>query len=154
VRPPHLAGRHPGGARDRLDHHPFERTLMQLASDQPDEEVTFAGGGPAEEAGQQPLARRLGPGPGHRAHLREHGVHLAHGQGGRRLPRRSVAGRHVPERRVAHADLALAQLTREEGDHDRHFRRAGRPEQGSDLVDLDATPWSGRHGLRCEHELG
>ena len=49
------SGRHPGGAGDRLDHHPFERALVQFPGDQPDEEVAFARGGPPE----RPASRRL-----------------------------------------------------------------------------------------------
>jgi hypothetical protein len=154
VRPPDLAGRHPGGAGDRLDHHPFERALVQFPGDQPDEEVAFTRGGPAEEISQQAPARRLGSCPGHGAHLGEGGVYLGDGEGGRRLAGRTVPGEQSSEGGVAHADLALEQLTGEKSDHGRHFVRASRAEQARDLVDLDAAARGRGHGLRGEHQLG
>src|SRR5215472_15174607 len=154
VRPPDLAGRYPGGAGDRLDHHPFQRALVQFPRDQPGEEVALGRGGPAEQTGQQAPARRLGAGPGDRAHLGERGVYLTHGEGRHCLFGRAVPGEQPAKGRVAHADLALEQLAGEEGDDNRHFLRAGRAEQARDLLDLDAAPWGRGHGLRGQHQLG
>jgi hypothetical protein len=120
---------------------------VQFPCDQPGEEVALTRGGPVKQAGQQLPARRLGPGPGHRTHLTEHRVDLTHGEDRRGLLRRAVPGEQPAEGRVAHADLALEQLTREEGDHGRHFLWAGLAEQPGDLVDLDAAPRGRRYGL-------
>ena len=65
-----------------------------------------------------------------------------------------IAGEQPSEGGVAHADLALEQLTGEESDHSRHLVRASRAEQARDLVDLDAAARGRGHGLRGEHQLG
>ena len=127
---------------------------MQFPRDQADEEIALGVGGPAEELSQHAPARCLCPRAGHRAHLGEHAVYLADGESGRHPARRAASRGQSPEGRVAHADLPLAQLTGEKGDRDRDLRRAGRAEQIGDLSDLDATPWRGCDGLRCEHEFG
>ena len=59
-RPAHLARRQPGRLGDRLDHHPLERALAQLADQQAQQEVLLGLGRPPEQLPQQPqpLARR------------------------------------------------------------------------------------------------
>jgi hypothetical protein len=153
MRPPDLLGRHTSRTRDRLDHHAFQRALVQLAGQQPGQESALGGGGPAEQVGQQPPAARLGAGPSYRADLREHRIGLGHGQRRHSEPGGGRLVQQIPQRRVADPDLPLQQFAGQEGDHDRDLRRAGGAQQFGDLVDLDAPPGGGRHRLRGECEL-
>ena len=101
VRPAYLPGVHPGGPRDRLDHHAFQRALVQFPRQQPGQEDCSAGVARANRIRQQPAPLRLGSGPDGCADLREHRVRPGQGERARgpasrpgRWPR--AAGRRAP----------------------------------------------------------
>ena len=167
--PAHLAGVHPGGPRDRLDHHAFQCALVQFAGQQPGQEGLLGQGGPGEQGAEQPAPLSLGPGSGGGPDRREHGVGLGQGQrplarvraarvrgtrsararaarpgrgSGPGAPGRRIGPEQATERRVTHPDLPLAKLTGEERNRHRNLIRRRPAQQSGDLVDLD--PAAGR----------
>ena len=116
---------------------------------QPHQEALLAGGRAPEQRRERLAPGALGAGAGQRADPLEARVDLRDGQ------RRLLGGRRcVAQRRVADADLALAQLAREE-------RHAGldlagvQPAQGlGERGDLAQPGGGGGDGLRGLHEAG
>jgi len=148
VRPAYLPGVHPGGPRDGLDHHAFQRALVQFSRQQPGQEGLLGRGGPGEQDAQQPAPLSLGSGPDGRADLREHRVRPGQGEGlAARVPVRAAGrGQQAAERGVAHPDLPLAQFAGEERDRHRDLFRRRPAQQPGDLIDLD--PAAGRQRYR------
>jgi hypothetical protein len=69
------------------------------------------------------------------------------------VARRRPEPGQVAQGRVAHADLALPQLSGQEGDHDRDLAGAGPAQQGGDLRDLGGPPGRGRDRFRRLDQL-
>jgi len=165
VRPAHLAGVHPGGPRDGLDHHAFQRALVQFAGEQPGQEGLLGRPRPGEHGPEQPPPLGLGPGTDGSPDGREHGIGLGQGQrAGRRIGaggagggRRGIASEAARARagvaqqaaqgRVPHPDLPLAQFAREKRDRHRNLIRRRPAQQPRDLVDLDPAAGRQRYGL-------
>ena len=102
------AGRHAGGARDRVDQDAFERALAQLAEQQPDEEILLVARRAAEQLAQQRGARVGRSGAGERRDAFEGGVDFdessdgASAGGTSRIPESSgAANLHPPLARLA-----------------------------------------------------
>ena len=101
----------PGRARERLHHHPLERALAQLATQQPPQELGLPRRRAGEQLDERIAPRSLRPRAGKPTDPLERRINLADRQA-RRIRRR----RQVTQRRPPHTDLALAQLTRQERD--------------------------------------
>ena len=114
-RPAHLVRRHPGGGGERLGHEPGERSLAELAEDQPHQEILLLAGRADEEAGEEAASFGRGAGAGRGGDAPEGRVHLAQGE-------RGLGGgglRHgAPQGGAAQADPPLAQVAGEEGHGD------------------------------------
>ncbi len=165
MRPPHFCGRHVGGGRDGLDHDTFQRTLVQVTGDEPGQEGPLAGARACEQGREQPPPLRLRSWAGGRADLcedRVNGGERETGGGDRGLTRgllwgarARVRGRgflrrpdgarwpgdtgDIPKCGIAHADLALAQLSGQKCDRDRNLPRLRAAEQVRDRLDLGAA---------------
>ena len=165
--PADLSGGHPGGPRHSLDHHAFQRTLVQFASQQPGQERLLGRGRAGEQGAQQPAPLGLGPLTGGGPYRRKHGVGLGQGQrpGGRARagpapaaplsasppsvrppPCLQIGPEQATECRVTHPDLPLAKFPGEERDRDRDLTRRRPAQQPGDLADLD--PAGGRQRYR------
>lgn len=129
--PAHLGRGHVRGHGDRLDHHPVERSLAQLARQQPVQERLLLPGEGAEQLAEQLTARRLRTGARLRLDAFEQGVDLRQGRRGD-LTRLGEVGQAPP----AHPDLALRQLTRQVGDGDLGLVRSHPAEQLGEVPDL------------------
>ncbi len=92
-------------SRDRIGQQPGLRSLPELAGDDPTEHPLFIRGQRREQTLHQQLAAGLRAHAGNCAELGEPAIDLAH-----RERSRLCGGRHVPQARPAHADLALAHL--------------------------------------------
>ena len=148
-RPPQVGGGDLGGARGRVRHHALERALAQLARQQRAQEALLALGRLLEQRGQRRAPGRLRAGPAEAADARERGVDLAHAQ---RRPERRRG--QLPQRRPADADLALAQLARQERDGDRGLVRRGRAQHRGQRLDLAAAGARRGDGLGGGDEVG
>ncbi len=93
--PAYLLGRYLGRAGNRLDHHSFQGTLVQLTGKQTDEELAFRHRGALEHRCQQAFALRLGARAADLADRLEYRVGLGDGQrgDGRRGKARAGTGR-------------------------------------------------------------
>ena len=134
----------PGSLRDRVGHQPRQRTLAQLADQQPAHEVTLGLGAASEERCEQvaPCPHRTLA--GRVLHLRQQPVEVGHGD--RRRGRRN--GLEPADGGPAHPDAPLPGFAGEETHHRPHvgFRRAGQQlREGGDLL----RPFRG-----CRHHLG
>ena len=148
--PPDLGRANVRGLRDRIGHQTDERALAELAAEQSTQERLFGFGRGGKDRVDQLRPAGLGALAGDRADLGERGVDAAHRQRG--FGRRR---RQRPQRRPAHPDLTLRQLTGQPRDDDGDERRVrlGRrsPEQLGDAGDLGrarrhGTDVSGRGG--------
>ena len=122
-------GRRP---RDGVGHQPGERTLPQLAREEPPQERGLSRRGARQQVGEQGAATGRGPAPGRPLELGDRPVELGDGDRRRRRGCRLDAVDHP----VPHADPALARRTREEADHDGHLARLEAAEQPGEQRDL------------------
>ena len=90
--PAHVRHRHLGRPGHRVGHHAFQRSLAQLAGQQPDQEPLLGLGGPAEQLADQGPPRRRRALSGYRADGRQRRVHLAQRQA-RACPRAAKPSR-------------------------------------------------------------
>ena len=105
-------------ARQRVLHHAFECALAELTHDQPPEKCLLFGCRACEQAHQVAAAFSLRVTAGELADGLQGGVDFHQAERGRLGWRRQIA-----HRRVAHADLALAQLAGQKRHADRRLRR-------------------------------
>ena len=105
-----------GGRRHGVEHHALERSLPQLAGEQPAQQLLLAAVARPNSAGQPAPARPASPALRAPAMVVERRVDLADGQ--RRLGRRR---RQVAQRGPADAGAPLRQLAGQVGDHDGHL---------------------------------
>ena len=122
-RAPQIAGGDARRARDRLDEHPLERALPELAEREPREEVALLGGRAGEERREEPRPLAARAGTARRGgDPFERRIDVADGQR-RRLGRRGRRER-TAHRGGAEPDAPLTQLAREPA-------RAGKPLPGA-----------------------
>jgi hypothetical protein len=137
-------------ARDRVDHHAFERALAQLADEQPREKVLLGVRRGGEERDEQ-LAPR-----GDGASALHHGEAIQRRVDGEELERGLRGGRYGTqflEDAIAHADAALAQASRQiVHPNPDLFRRQAR-EQRSELLDLGGAAAGRGDRLRGADQL-
>ena len=125
-------GRNAGGLRDRVDHQAGERSLPQLAREEPLDEVRLLVRRAGEEVPEDPPSGRGRAAPSRRLDLRDRAVDLVDGEG------RLQGGRllEAVDRRVADPDPPLPRHAGEEADRDRNLVRVEPPQELGEKLDL------------------
>jgi len=161
--PPDFLRRNARRPGHRVGHDALERALPQIAGQQPDQELSLALRGAAEELGQQPPPFRLGTGPGDGTDRLERDVDVGQGEGrrcgpglrhARIIPNAGADPEQSSERRVSDADLPLQYLSGKEGHRDLHLARRHMTQQRRDLLDLGAAGRGPGHSGRRVNEVG